>query len=890
MSRPSNRPPTWATRLLQWRLPAQEMELIDSLAEVYAIRVGQFGVAEARRLYWKDVLDLCVFGTGRFYDYATPTAHFMMYTHYLKLAWRTLRNQKAYAFINTAGLAFGLTICMLVFFFVRDEMTYDRFHEGADQIYRVNQMEYRPDGSKESEMTYTPYALGPALVNDFVQVETYTSLVRAAPFYVRQEGNIIQEDILFATEDFFQLFTFPLLHGDAETALQNPNSLVLSAAAAQRYFGDSNPVGQTLDVRFGDTYRPMTVSGVTTETPSNSSIQFDIVVPLALQFEVRPFWRRFTEDWGVAMVMTFVRLQDGATHEALQAQMPAFRSTYLPNEAENLRNDGYWEGDQVPFGFRLQPLTRMHIDPNIAGGLSTPSSPLYSYILSGIALAILLIACINFMTLSIGRSAKRSKEIGMRRVMGARRTQLIEQFLGEACLLSVASFLGAVGLTYAALPLFNALAEKELTFTLDPLTALVFIALALLTGLLAGSYPAFALSAFQPIDTLKNKLRLSGSNGFTKSLVVVQFALSIFLIVSTLVMQQQMSYTQTKDLGFNTDHVLTLALDGFNETHEVERLRQELGTYPSILATTAIDAAYTEAGRVELAFHEGETIEIYTKQVDPYYMDVLGGNVSSGRWFAPNRPADATDAVLVNETFVQTYGITNPVGRRLGEFLPRGEEGGPEIIGVLNDFNFNSLHSEISPLVFMQSMPFHGGGPGLGHLYIRVQPDNLPATLATIRTTWDALVPDVPVKLTFLDDDLQAYYVADARWSRIVRNAAFAAILIACLGLLGLAATTAANRTKEVGIRKVLGATIPQIISLLLRDFSLLVLSGFALAIPLIYIAMQRWLDAFAFRIDLGIGVFALGGLLALTLAVLTVGSQAFRAARVNPADSLRYE
>lgn len=882
-------PPIWATRLLRWRLPAQEMELVDSLDEVYAIRVEQFGLDEARRLYWKDVLDLCLFGTGRFYDYPTSTAHLMMYTHYLKIAWRNLRKQKGYALINAAGLTFGLTVCLLVFLFVRDELTYDRFHEAADRIYRVNQVEYLPDGSVQSEMTYTPFALGATLANDFPTVAAQVSLTHPTAFYVRHAEAITQEDMMFASEDFFSVFTFPLLHGDATTALRNPDGVVLSAEAAERYFGNENPVGQTLAVRLTDSYRPLTVTGVAAKIPTNSSIRFDLLAPLALQFEMRPFFRRLADDWNAAMVMTFVRLEAGASGEALQVQLPAFRSTHMPHEAESVANSDFAVQNQAPFGFRLQPLPRMHIEPGIAGNLGTPSNPMYSYILSGIALAILLIACINFMTLSIGRSANRSKEIGMRRVVGARRSQLVEQFLGEACLLSVLSVIGAFGLAYVTLPVFNNLAQKDLAFSLEPLTVLFFLALALLTGLLAGSYPAFTLSAFTPIDTLKNTLRLSGSNGFTKSLVVVQFALSIILIVSTLVMQQQMTYTQTKDLGFNTDHVLTLSLDGLANNTEAQRLRDQLATYPSILGTTAIDAAFTESSRIEVAQHEGEAVMIHTKRVDTDYMSVLGGTLTTGRWFDVNRPGDAQDAAVVNEAFVRLYEIESPVGQRLGTYLPRGEDGGPEIIGVMHDFNFQSLRSEVTPLVFTQHLPSFGGSD-FGHLYVRVQPDNVAQTRDHIAAVWAGLVPDVPMQLSFMADDLQSYYATDARWNRIVRYAALAALLIACLGLLGLAATVAVNRTKEVGIRKVLGATVPQIVGLLLRDFSLLVVVGFVLATPLAYLAMEQWLQAFAYRIDLGVSVFILGGVLAIVLAALTVGSQALRAARRNPTDSLRYE
>lgn len=881
----TNMPPKMARRLLRWRLSAGDMELVDSLDEVFAWRTEQFGESRARRLYWKDVLDLCVFGTGRTYDYANQTGHLLMYSHYFKIAWRALRKQKAYALINTAGLALGLAICLLVFLFVRDELSYDRFHADADRIYRVNQINYSPDGSIRDQHAYSPILLGPTLETDLPEVDAYVHFLQHQDYYVRHGDTIVEEAFLFASDGLFEVFSFPLIAGDPGSALQAPDGVVLTQSMAHKYFGETNPIGQTLSIRFDEAYEAVTVTGVTEDPPVNASIRFDFVLPIERLFAISPFINRYRERWDGYFTVTYVRFAENTAVETAEAKLADFRLRYHGDEAANLRDSAQWTSDGAPAAYTFHALTDTHLDPSIDGGLSPTSNPRYSYILSGIALVILLIACINFMTLAIGRSSKRAREIGMRKVIGARRSQLIEQFLGEALVLSAAGGLGAVALTYTLLPVFNTLADKAITFTLDPLLMGVLIALLFLTGLVAGSYPALVLSALKPIAILKNKLRLSGANGFTKSLVVVQFGISVFLIATTLLMLRQMDYIRSANVGFHKEHVVSMPIDGLDGDDGIRRFRDALLQHTDIASVTKLDNSFAAGGGFQYVLDfRGTNRTTYTYRVDPSFLDVLDLTLVAGRNFDEARETDIENAVLVNETLVREFELENPIGERLTDFTDSPETD-PIIIGVFKDYNFRSLYEDVQPLTLTQRA-FNG----YNYAYIRIQPSNIPETLALIEATWNEHAPDVPFTYTFLDDTMQEAYAADERWSTIVQYAAFLAIFIACLGLFGLTAYTTAQRTKEIGVRKVMGASVFQVLTLLSRDFVVLVFGAFLLATPLAYIAIQRWLDTFAFRIDIGVGVFLASGLLTFALAMLTVAYQALRAARVNPIDSLRTE
>jgi len=804
-----------------------------------------------------------------------------MLKNYLKIAFRNLRKQKVYAFINVVGLAVGIAFCALIFLYVRDELTFDRFHEKADRIVRVTLQEKAPDGSVESEWTWQPMPLAAALQADLPEVE-HTVRLFDQPHFIRYGDKTFEESTVFADPAIFDVFSFPLRRGDPATALSDLNSIVLSDQAARKYFGDEDPMGRTMSIRLGDAYQDVVVTGIVEAIPHSASVRFDYLLPFAKLSDAYEWIRSRTERWNASSFYVYALLRDNTTRADVQAKMPAFRAKYYPDEETRMRDEGRWTGEGAPRAYRLQPLAEIHLNPAVIGGLTPASDPLYSYILAGIALAILLIACINFTTLAIGRSASRAREIGVRKVVGAYRRHLMLQFWGEALLMSVLGLCAGIALAELALPTFNALAAKQLRLDYydDGSTLAALVGLMLLTGLVAGSYPALVLSGTRPIDTLKNKLRLGGSNLLTRSLVVVQFALSVFLIVGTLVMIQQLDYIQAKNLGFDQEHVVVIPTQQMPGEVLTARFRTELGNRADVVGLTGMSNAFTKGYSVEGWDYKGEEKRAYTYRVTSNFIDVMGINLVAGRTFDPNLPTDSTQAVLVNEALVRDFGWTDPVGQVLEGFYAS-----PTVVGVIEDVNFASLHEAVEPMVLTMDPDW-----GLGHLLVRVAPGDVSATLGLLAATWQRIAPDVPFQYSFLDEDLNRLYQSEQRWSRIVGYAAGFAILIACLGLFGLAALTVTGRTKEIGIRKVLGASVRSVTLLLSKDFARLVVIGLVVAAPVAYFVMNRWLDGFAYRIEMSGWTFLIAGLTALGIALFTVSYQAVKAALADPVESLRYE
>ena len=875
------RPPrlaVWVARLFLHEVDADAV--LGDLEETYRTVHRHYGARAARRWYWGQVTRSLPTFTAR-----TLYWSFIMLKNYLKIAFRTVKSQKVYAGINVVGLAVGLAFCALIFLFVRDEWTYDRFHENAERIYRLHRVSYTPDGGVRATDNWLPMPMGPALQQDLPEVETYVRL-RPRTHFVRSAAATFEEEVLYADPQLFEVFTFPLQRGDAATALADLNTVVLSPEAAQKYFGTDDPIGKTLAIRLGTDFQDFIVTGVAAPIPHNSNIRFDVLVPFAKLADAFERIRERAENWYYSGFLIYVLLKENTSLGGMDDKLLQFRRKYYPDEVERLRERGHWTGDGVPASYRMQALTDIHLNPAINRGLTPPSNPLYSYILGGIALAVLFIACINFMTLAIGRSASRAREIGVRKVVGAQRTQLMGQFWAEALLLSgLALGLGIV-LAAVFLPTFNTLTGKALHFDLTTswATGAMLATATLLAGFVAGSYPALVLSAFKPVDTLKNKLRLSGSNALTRSLVVVQFALSVFLIISTLVMLDQLDYIRTTNLGFDKEHLVVIPTNGVDGETALGRYRNELGARSDIVGITGASSSFARGGGRVGFDYKGELKQVDDFRVEHTYVDVMGMTLVAGRAFDPNLSTDSTRAVLVNEALVRDFGWTDPLGEPLPG-LTDGPETDPVVVGVLKDYNFQSLERAVQPLMLTLN-----AGESLRYLLVRIAPGDVPATLDALRAAWTQIAPTVPFDYSFLDDDLNAQYQDDERWSRILGYASAFAILIACLGLFGLVALTVAARTKEIGIRKVMGASVPGLAVLLSKDFARLVVGALVVAAPVAYVAMERWLATFAFRIDLSWQVFLLAGLAALGIALLTVSYQSIRAALANPVESLRYE
>jgi putative ABC transport system permease protein len=824
-----------------------------------------------------------------------------MWTNYLRVALRSLRRQKLYSLINVLGLAVGLAFCILVLLFVRDELTYDSTHERADRIYRL----YRDpvDGAPVDRELSMPIPAGPAMAATFPEVEAFVRLdVPGGTTTIRHNGHLFeQEGVLAADSSFFDVFTVPLAHGDAATALSDPLSVVLTAPVARKYFGAANPVGRTLSLRLSGEYVDLTVTGVTESLPSNSSIQFAMLFPYDLFVERFDFMTRVRDRWDATRSITYVLLREDADVEHLRAQMPDFMRTHLGFLHEEMREDGLLAEGEIPAIFRLQPMRDIHLNPEVPPGLTPPSDPKYSYILGGIALAVLLIACINFTLLALGRSARRAKEVGVRKAMGALRGQLMGQFWGEALLLSAVALALGLGLAQLALPVFNDLAGKTLTLGAVEGVGIAagLLGLLLVTGLLAGGYPALVLSRLRPAVTLRDRASIGRANALTRTLVTAQFALSVFLIASTLVMVQQLRHVRSTNLGFQGEQVVVIPTRGLDGDQVLDRYRALAASDPGIEQVAGSNLAIGQSLWRRGFQYEGELKQVAIFRITDNYLETLDIPVAQGRGFDPQRTSDAANSILVNEALVRDFGWETPVGQQLPvEWGNVGEDEGsrllnPTVVGVVEDFHFQSLHSAVQPAVF-----YTNPMDPILNLYIRLRPDSgsasgagsMPATLDRLRTTWATLTQDVPFEYAFLDERMDRLYQNEARWSQIVGYGALFAVLIAVLGLFGMATLTTAQRTKEIGIRKVLGASAAQIVALLSKDFARLVVLAIVLAAPVAYVVMERWLADFAVRIDVSVSTLGLAGGLALLIALLTVSVQAFRAAQTDPARSLRYE
>jgi len=813
-----------------------------------------------------------------------------MWTNYVKIALRTLRKQKLYGFINIVGLALGIACCLLLGLFVADELTFDTMHTEGDRIFRVARISLDEDGTPSGD-PYTPYMpipAGPALKTDMPEVEQFVRFKRF-DMLVRGDDLTAEEEVVFADPTVLEVFTFPLRSGTT-TALERRDGVVLSAAMARKYFGRTDPVGQTFDIRFQGQFEPHVVTAVA-EVPSNSTVRFDVLLPFERAYDQYPWMETRAGRFDASSTLTYVQLREGADVAAVEAKMDAFIEAHYGGHIQAMRDEGYWNGDGAPIAYYFQPLPAIHLDPTVHAGLTPPSNPLYAQILGAIALAVLLIACINFMTLAVCRSTSRAKEVGVRKTMGAHRRQLLGQFWGEALLMSTLGL--GLGLALAALflPTFNTLTGKALSFGLVPLplTIAVLVGLVVLTGLVAGSYPAVLLSRLRPVESLKQRVRLGGSHAFARSLVVVQFALSIFLLAGTFVLSAQLDYIQSRDLGYDREQVAVVPLDEAGSGEALARLRTALAGNTAVTDVTGTTISFGR-GTSSYGFqHEGEQLDIVVYGVESDFIETMEMDLLAGRDFDPALATDSTDAVVINEALVRALGwagAAEAVGQRLPDGFEWGEEvQAPLVVGVVRDFNFRSLHEAVEPALLI--LPVRDD---LQYALARFAPGRTRDGLDALETAWTEIAPGLPFDAGFLDEDLAAFYENEARWAQIVQWATLFALAVACLGLFGLASLTVTQRTKEIGIRKVLGASAGSIAVLLSRGFAVLVGVAVFIAAPLAYLAAERWLEGFAYRIDLGLGLFLLAGGLALIVALATVGTQALRAASSDPVEALRYE
>jgi putative ABC transport system permease protein len=787
--------------------------------------------------------------------------------NYIKTALRSIRRQRGYSFINISGLAIGLAVCMLIVLWVVDEWSFDRFNVNADQIYRVY---YDESATREgSSSVLTPPPMATALKRDFPEI------VRATRFGTWQRQLVTYKDRSFnetrfmhVDPDFFTMFSFPLIKGDPETVFSQPYSVVLSEEAALKYFGDEDPLGKTLTVN--GSYDVL-VTGIIHNGSLRSSLEFDLLSPFEIL--IREYIGEETrESWGFNSFGTYVMLEPSVSLENISGKLTGYLKKY----------DEEWTDELV-----LQPLTDIHLFSNLGHDLSNRGDIKYVWIFSALAVFVLLIAGVNFMNLTTARSANRAKEVGLRKVVGAERIQLIRQFFGESVLMALFAYFSGLVLVELFLPVFNTLAGKEIVsaWRNNPFFLIGFFGVAVVTGIFSGSYPALFLSSFKPIQVLRGPLRSTGSNPiFRKALVIFQFSLAVFLIVGTVGISRQLSYMRNKDLGFNREHIIHISIHG-ELLEKYGAIRDRFLQNPEVLhVTAAMSLPSSIQGSPGTPEWEGknpdEIMEIKADFVDYDYIETFGIPLVEGRSFSREFATDPESAFIVNEEAVRRMGLQPPVvGKRFGFWDIDGQ-----IIGVMKDAHFQPLHQKIEPLVFKMFPPW------LRRMYVKFRSDNITAVLGALEKDWNEMNLGYPFDYRFLDEDIDNLYKSEARMGDIFKSFAVLAVFIACLGLFGLASFMAEQRTKEIGVRRVLGASVSGITLLMSRDFAKWVLMANLIAWPVSWIFVNRWLKGFAYRMDMGVMVFLIPAVFSISVALLTVSIQTFRAARANPIDSLKCE
>ena len=790
-----------------------------------------------------------------------------MLKNHLVIALRHLFGNKGYFFINTLGLSMGLACSLLVFLFVRYEWTYDAFHEKADRIYRVV-VGGSGFGDNPFVSANTPLPLANALEQQYPQV-IRSVRIRQRTSEIRIGEDIFRKvNVLFCDPSIFEMFSFPIIEGDPETALDDVNSVVISRSAAAKYFGQTSPLGRQLMVEGV----LLTVTGVAKNGPVNSSIRFDLIIPTGKMPQIDPWTLNAVGNWNYSLTTTFIELPVPETVGSLESQLPDFVQTHYPGP-ESLY-------------MRLQPITDMYLDPEVQGGPGPTSDPNRSYLLICTALLVLFIACANFMNLAICRSSTRAKEVGLRKVFGAHRTQIITQHLGETAVLCCFALALGVVLTHLFLPVFNLLAGRSLV--LDYLTSgSTVAALLALTGLVAvvsGSYPSLVLSRFNPIAVFRRQVQIGGPNLFIRGLMVVQFGLSALLVIAIIVMTRQLDFVRTGDLGFNPQNVVVIPSAPGSNFYEIYRNR--IIAYEDILLVSGASTGMGQ-GRGQIVGastdEDGNALEAFLYSAEYDYLSTLELRLVSGRDFSREFGSDEGESCIINEAAARKLGWEEPLGRR----LPQGRT----VIGVVRDFHFQSMHEEIKPVIFtLHTKSIQGFVPNIGVILVRISGRDVPGTLSLLEEAWMEAAPETPFEYAFMEDDIARFYVDEANLARIFTYSAVFALLIACQGVYGLVSLEVARRTREVGIRKVLGAAVSDIMGLISKQFVYLMLIANVLAWPAAWWLMNEWLADFAYRTEIGVGPFIAAGLVILAITLLTVSLQTFRSALSNPADTLGRE
>lgn len=792
-----------------------------------------------------------------------------MIKNYLKTAWRNLWKNKAFSLINILGLTIGITVCMMIFLFIMNEFSVDKFHKNGNNIYRVMRSF---DASKDP----APYLSGPyatALLNDFPdEIKKAVRVIPTNSLISFDHTSFNEKKVYIADSDFFQLFSFPLLRGDAATVLKEPGSIVLTETTAKKYFGSiDKAMGKVVEM---DKQNQLKVTGIAKDVSSNSHLDFDLVLPISNYFQYDWF-----HTWIDNNNFTYVLLADHADKKHLEKQFPQFMEKYMGEDMKRMNSH---------FTLSLSPLKDIYFEQASSFDNVKHGDKTVVYIFLSIAVLILLIACINFMNLSTIRAVERSKEVGLRKVLGALRNNLVWQFIGESFLLTLIACFLSFGLLQLLMPMYNQLLGYQLTVSWSSLPIYLFLlGVIIIVGFLAGSYPAFFLSSFSPIQSLKGKLRVGkGGSVFRQTLVVVQFTISALLIIGTIIIMNQMNYVKSKNLGYDQEHMVVIPIDNSDISGHRDIFKNELENKSDVESVSMMSGepgGFFDQFNFEVEGKNGQVWKARSEFADFEFVKTLGLKIIAGRNFSAQFPTDSTDAAMINRTAANQLGFTPE--QAIGKWIKNTirDTARRRIVGVVEDFNFLSLKEKMDPLVIAPN-------PDRRVALIKLKAGNIQSSLATIKDIYSKVAPVYPFEYSFLDQKFEKLYKADLRQEKILSIFSGLAIFIACLGLFGLASFTTTQRTKEIGVRKVLGSSVRNIVMLLSKDLLKPVLVSMVIALPLGYYAMHKWLENFAYRTGLHWWIFVLAAMITIVIALVTVCFQSVRAAIANPVKSLRSE
>lgn len=884
-------PPRWANRFLEWFCNPDLLEdLQGDLYELYEQDIRNHKSWIAKFLFvWYVFRSLRYSVVQRNYRYKKSV--FGMTTNNFKIAFRVLRHDKFNTGLNLVGLTIGITCFLLVGIYVGKELSFDRFHSQKEKIYRVWLKEvYAED--KIFFNSVTPLIFENILEENFDEFETVVQFDKINYLVGRGEERT-DEPIGILSPEFFEVFDFEIISGNRDRPFHDRNSIIISDSYATKYFGQEMAIGGIITIQIGENLRDFNVSAIMKDIRSTSSIRFDMAISNENFLEI--YGEGAMNAWFSVSPETYVLVKQHASIETVVKQIPEMVMSYLKDRVEpGVYNIGF------------QPLTDIHLNRDIPLGIAPVGNKDSVYILGIISVLVLAIACINYTTLSIGQSMKRSKEVGIRKVMGAYRSSLIKQYISESLLISLLATLGGVILAKLSVPLFNEITGANIILDFEPWHAVLYLGLALLIGFAAGIYPAFVLSRLNVTSILKG-LNRANKNYFRKGMIVFQFVVTVFLISSTLIMQKQLDFIHSKDLGFNYQTTVSVPLYPDPSAQRLiefigtamekgEILKEKLSQYPSIKNIGMGSHVFGTAGWGNLAYTDDtETFRRFRLlAADAYYFQTFDIKMLSGRIFDPESSLDKRESIIINQVAAEYFGLNEPLGKR----LPGNKFGEHSIIGVTENFNYSSLHNEVEPLVITQNINILYSGisdhdygdspvPKLVFQYTGIQ---LTEVKDILEAEWEATFPEEDLNFSFVEENMRSMYANEERLNRLIFIATIISILIASLGLLGLTVLVINTRVKEIGIRKVIGASDMSIFYLLAKSFSLQLVLGIILSIPVTYWLMRRWLNDFAFKIDMGYDMFLLGGGISVIIALLVISFHAIKAANVNPVESLRSE